>query len=212
MELELVTAPAAEPVTLAEAKSWSRVTSSGSDSDITLLLTAAREKCEAITGRKFITQSWRMWLDCWPRKGKDKWWDGTREGHISDTLGFATEIDLKLCPVISVSNLSYYLTDDTETVFSPSNYQVVGTQGAPGRVVLKFGQIWPSSVLRLANAIKIDFSVGYGSAGSAVPESIKLAIKALIAHLYEHRGDETEGAQVPKTVMELLNPFILRRV
>lgn len=207
---ELVTPPASEPVSLAEAKSWSRITSAGNDSDISLMIQTAREKCENLTNRRFITQTWRMWLDSWPRKSGTPWWDGKREGSIVDVFGYAQEIDLKLCPVIAVSSLSYFLTDDTEVVLDPSVYQVVDGKGGPGKVVLRYGQIWPTTILRLARGVKIDFSVGYGASGSAVPESIKSAIKALTAHLFEHRGDE-EAQAIPKVVKDLLNPFTTMR-
>lgn len=49
--LKLITAPAAEPITLAEAKLHARADTSAYDSLITALIVAAREECEHITGR-----------------------------------------------------------------------------------------------------------------------------------------------------------------
>ena len=67
MSLQLNTPPAAEPVTLAEAKAWLRV-DTGDDDDalITSLISAARARAEWHTGRAFVTQGWTLWLDCWP--------------------------------------------------------------------------------------------------------------------------------------------------
>lgn len=60
MRLELVTAPASEPITLADAKKFLRVTHAHEDDLIGLLITAARQAAEARTGRALITQTWRL--------------------------------------------------------------------------------------------------------------------------------------------------------
>ena len=49
--------PTSEPVTLAEAKNFLRVTITDDDLLISSLITAAREACEAFTGRSFWIHS-----------------------------------------------------------------------------------------------------------------------------------------------------------
>lgn len=61
--LSLKTAPAAEPVTLAEAKLQLRVDGSSEDSYITLLITAARRAAEEFMRRSLITQTWELKYD-----------------------------------------------------------------------------------------------------------------------------------------------------
>ena len=60
MALKLVTAPAAEPVTLAEIKEHLRVDSDLEDALISALITAARQWAETYQGRAYITQTWNF--------------------------------------------------------------------------------------------------------------------------------------------------------
>jgi len=66
----LLTPPAAEPVTLADAKAWLRVEHDDDDDVIAALIAGARSHVEAQTRRALITQSWRLVLDRWPRDGR----------------------------------------------------------------------------------------------------------------------------------------------
>ncbi|MGD9545211.1 MAG: phage head-tail connector protein [Methylocystis sp.] len=59
-------APAIEPVSLADAKSWLREDGAEEDQLIQALIVAARMTLEAYTRRFFITQSWRLIFDGWP--------------------------------------------------------------------------------------------------------------------------------------------------
>ncbi len=66
----LLTAPAAEPLSLAAAKAYLRVAHDDDDDVITALIAAARIHVEATTRRALITQTWRLSRDAWPRDGR----------------------------------------------------------------------------------------------------------------------------------------------
>ena len=66
MGLQLVTPPAAEPVSLSEAKEHSRITGTDEDDLITTFIEAAREYCEEYQNRAYITQTWDLSLDEFP--------------------------------------------------------------------------------------------------------------------------------------------------
>jgi hypothetical protein len=68
MPLILTAAPAAEPVSLAEAKAFLRVAHADEDVLISDLVQSAREPVEAVPGLALITQSWRVPLDAWPER------------------------------------------------------------------------------------------------------------------------------------------------
>src|ERR1700712_1240967 len=72
MSAILLTAPAAEPWSVAEAKSFLRVEHDDDDAIIGSLISAARCHVEALTRRALITQTWRVVLDQWPDDGRIK--------------------------------------------------------------------------------------------------------------------------------------------
>src|SRR4029079_17469588 len=65
----LLSGPAVEPVTLAEAKAYLRVEHDDDDDVIAALIAGARVHVEAQTRRALITQSWRIVRDFWPEGG-----------------------------------------------------------------------------------------------------------------------------------------------
>lgn len=216
MALELVTAPATEPITASEAKSFLRVSSSAEDTFITALIVAARRYVENYTGRALVTQTWRMWLDQFPvepRKGGG-WWDGVREELISSSYATKRSLEIPKAPVSAVSSITTFADDsnETETTFASTNY-IVDTVSPLPRIVLKTGSTWPVD-LRAANAIKVTFTAGYGAA-SAVPDDIKQAMYLLIGHWFENRQEVITGTisvQVEQASQALLQPYRILRL
>lgn len=215
--LSLVTAPASEPVTVAEAKTHMRVDSSADDTYIGTLITAARIEAEAFTHCAFITQTHKMLFDAFPGAtlgGADlSWWDGMREGALSTVTRAQSSITIPLAPLVSVTSIKSYGIDDTSTTMSSSAYQV-STYSGPvpgnGRVTLRDGEVWPTNTLRLADGAEILFVAGYGSSGSDVPAPIRQAILCAVSELYENRGDC--AGELPTIAKRLLQPFRLERV
>ncbi len=66
----LLTGPDIEPLSLEETKIFLRVEHNGEDQLIAALIAGARIHIEAQTQTALITQSWRMVLDAWPRRGR----------------------------------------------------------------------------------------------------------------------------------------------
>lgn len=152
--LKLITAPAAEPVTLAEAKSQLRVDGTDDDTLITGLIKNAREYCEAFQNRAMVTQTWDLWLGAWPS---------------------GDHIEIPLPPLQSVTSVKYYGTDDTEYILAATEYDT-DDKGYKGRVALKYGKSWPTTTLRPSNAVVVRFVAGYGDAATAVPQKVKQAM------------------------------------
>ncbi len=205
--LELVSGPVVEPVSLSDIKAQARIDGTADDAFLNTLIVAARQWAEQYTGCALLTQSWRLWLDQWP-VGSDPWWDGTRDGAI--VAAAAQAISLPKAPLQNVTEVRVYQADDTSTVWPAGAYQVDNI-ARPGRLVLRAGQSWPSPG-RAAQGVAVSFVAGYASA-AAVPEPIKAALKQLVAHWYEQRGEATPPmVEAPYGVRALLNPYRMRQL
>jgi len=183
--LKLVTGPVVEPVSLGNMKEHLRIVDFIIDDDyISLLIKAARESAETFQSRSFITQTWDLFLDEFPER---------------DPI-----IRVPKPPLQSVTTVKY--TDASGVVqelVAVTDYQV-DTKSEPGRISPAFGMVWPVTRAVL-NAVEIRFLSG-GIAAADVLEKIKMAIKQIVAHWYEHREEisEIKLARVPHTAVALL--------
>lgn len=166
----LVTPPATEPVTIAEAKAHVRVTSTDEDGLITALVLAAREQAEMFTRRALMLQTWRLTLDAFPLGDAPVW--------------------IPLPPLQSVVSVLYFDEGGVQQTLPPARYQV-DTSTEPGRIAPAVDDAWPGTEERL-NAVTIEFTAGFGTA-QEVPQSIKQAMLLLIGHWYEHRETVITG-------------------
>ena len=185
METVLKTAPAAEPISLDEAKRHVRIDIDETDHDDYLhdLITVAREQVEMITWRKLITQTWYAYLQDWPK---------------------GTYIELPFGKLQSVTAIKYTDVDGDESTWDSDEY-IVGTDYQKGRVTLADGYTWPSETLYPSNPIEVEFVCGYGLAVS-VPAQIKHAMKMIISELFENR--ETSIIGVSFQEMEIVNNLL----
>lgn len=176
MRLDLVTGPATEPLSLAEAKAYRRVDASAEDELLTDLIVAARELFEEETGRQVITATWRLYLDAFPVR----------------------RIAIPKAPLISVTSVAYVDTAGSTQTWSSSEYTVV----APSGPFARCGMLYPApgysfpSTLCTPNAVTVTFTAGYGAAASDVPESVRSTIQSLVGDMYEERESFLAGTTV----------------
>lgn len=180
MPLQLVTAPADEPVSLIEAKLHLRVDFDDDDTLIASLIAAARQAAETLTGRQLITARWRQVLDCFP----GPWLIGVPAGQSFSLPGHA--ILLPKAPVQSVVSIDYLDMGSMSQTMPPASY-TVDTACEPARITPIFGQIWPITLPQIG-AVSVTFDAGYGMAAQ-VPEGIKSWIKLRVGSLYAHREE-----------------------
>ena len=184
---ELVTPPAAEPVSLADVKEHGRIDTADDDTYLTGLITAARDLVERLTGRSLITQTWRLTLDDWPGGARrDEWWDGVREGPIT-LLRDTAWVELRKAPIAAITSVNVKDEAGTPTLWAASSYYLARQPNGFGRLTRKSGATWPLVVDRYAGAIEIDFTAGYGASGTAVPMALRHAIKMAVLHWYDNR-------------------------
>lgn len=204
MVANLVTAPAALALAVADAKTFLRVDGSDEDTLIEGLIKAATRRLEALTDKKFITQTWDIYYDHFPYKMKNDWWDGVKDMAISELHAPSPHLNMPFGPLNSVTGVYTYDESSTEYQFDSSNY-VVDTVGPLGRVSLKDSATWPTTVLRPTNGVKVRGIYGMGANQAALPFEIVEAIKHLVGIMYEHRGDELP--KIPASVSMLIEPY-----
>ena len=179
----LLTPPAVEPVSLAEAKAHLRVGHADDDQFIATLIAAASRQVGAQTGLALIEQQWTVFRDDWPENGV---------------------FELPYAPLTAVEELASFGDDDTKAVIDPAHYYI-DAASRPPRLLLRGSRIWARPG-RIGNGIAATVTVGFGAAGIDVPEPLRQAMLVLMAHWYEHRGN-ANPPRVPLTVDQLTRPF-----
>lgn len=187
----LVTAPAADVVTLAELKAHVRVDHDEDDAHLGACLAAAVARVDGWAGvlrRCLITQTWAE----------------------SFRYFYARRIWLRLAPVQSISSITYFDLDGVERTVDAGDYRLQ-RRGGEAYVELDDDASWPSVDAR-DDACTISYSAGYGAASADVPSPIKSAVLLMAADLYEQRESHVIGASVsrltgPATVDALLGSY-----
>jgi len=170
MPIKIITPPAIEPLTLAEAKAQCRVDITTDDALLATLISVARDTCERLAWRAFLTQTIELWLDAWPA---------------------SNSIVLPRPPLQSVTKIEYYDIDDVKATLSSAVYSV-DTIAEPGKVWLKYNQSWPTTSLREHNAICVTYVAGWTNPAD-VPQSARQAMLMLVGHWYENRESVLVG-------------------
>jgi len=169
MALRLITSPAAEPVSLSEAKAHLRVTSSSENDLIAIYLAAARQMIDGPTGwlgRALVTQTWELLLDTFP----------------------ANEIKIPLPPLQSITSIKYDDEEGVEQTIGAENYDV----DLDGWIVTADDYAWPTPIAAI-NAVRVRFVAGYGNA-AAVPSTVKAAIMLMVGDMHRHRASVSDGS------------------
>jgi len=194
MRLKVITAPTAEPITLANAKLHVRVDIDDDDDLIERLITTARQHAETITRRAIASATYELVLDDFP--------------DLSDE-----EIKLPRPPLESVTSIKYTDSDGDETEWDSSKYIVYDSE--PAVIVPAYGESYPFFTPYPKGAVKVRYVAGYKADPDdpelELPEPIKEAMLLMITDLYENRGELLERGHIPKAILvtadNLLMPY-----
>ena len=164
-----------------------RLTATSIEDDLlTDLIETARLDVENDSRRQIMTATWDYYLDGWP--------DGDY-------------IKLPFGNLQSVTSVKYKDSDGDETTMTVTTDYLVETDGAGiGRIVLPYGETWPSFTAYPSNPISVRYVCGW-TTRALVPATVKSAIKMRCAKLYKSRGDDFVGQTVieDKTYTRLVN-------
>lgn len=166
-----------------------RLTATSVEDDLlTSIIYAARENVEDITRRALLTQTWYYYLNEFPA-----------EDFIKLPLG----------NLQSVTSVKYKDCDGTETTMTVTTDYLVETNGEQcGRIMLPYGETWPSETLYPSNPITIEYVCGWTTA-ALVPYKIKAAMLLICSDLYTNREGQLASVvnmtyQENKVVQKLL--------
>lgn len=168
MNLTVITPPEEEPVSVETAKAHLRVDTTADDALIETYLKAARELCEGLARRSFVTQTFRLVLDDFP----------------------ASSLKLPRPPLQSVDAVTYIDSNGDEHDWT--NF-VADARSEPGKIT--FSSL-PNASLQESGAVAIEFTAGYESTAD-LPNAFVLAILQTVAAWYEGRemGRVPNGAK-----------------
>lgn len=187
MTAYLLSGPAAEPVSLDDAKAWLKLDTDDEDALVTTLVTAARLHVEGTTGRALLTQSWRLVLDDWPQVGL---------------------VRLPVAPLQSLTAITAYdINGDPVTLATDG--VLWDAQAAPSLLYLPAG-FGDEVILRPFQGVEIDYVAGYGTDPTEVPATLRQALLLLVAYWFEHRDAVVvagSGSVIPSGFGQLVGAY-----
>ena len=174
-DLQLVTAPTIEPITLADARRQVRLFEGEAafDEELKVLISTARQWAEDATARCFIEQTWDL---LFPR--------GFPSTSMHAVIS-SDEIRIPRAPLkaaAGITHLKYLDTDGAQQTLLATKYDVV-SRGGRAVLVPVYGTSWPSTRDWPTGGnypLEVRFIAGYGAAPSLVPARYR---HAMLLHL-----------------------------
>lgn len=203
----VIVPPAVPPVTVEYARRHLRSLGNSEDVLVENWIWAAASYIQEQTGRQFGLATREAWLDAFPGA----------PGSSFRSL----KIELPFPPLQSVVSVSYVDGDgvvqtfeDTSTSPATSLINVRAPQGdyaAPGTVEPTSGQSWPTTRCE-SDAVRIQYTCGYGATSDDTPALLKGAILYLVSHFDQFRGAVHEARrgqvlELPYGVQEVIRGF-----
>lgn len=233
--LYLKTAPVTEPVTTTEAKAHLRVDISDDDTLIGGLVTAARRWVEGVTGIIMVTQTWNYYLDRFPDSATICLPIGPVSsitslkytlvaGTVSTLSASDYTTDLASMPArITLKSAKSWPTEELQIIKGIDIEFVAGYGSASGLVAARATLTAAEATVAAATAetltaakaalaaAAVAVAAAETAAISEIPEELKIAIKLLVEHWYEHRGAVTELSleEAPMAVKSLMSGFMM---
>ena len=194
--------PAAEPLSVDDAKAHLRIDHDSDDGLIAAYIAVARDRAEQFLNRALISRTMLFTLS--PSSPPTP-----QLGYVFNPVLLALPlgwpqilqqpIELPMPPVQSVTQVQQRHRDGTTITLDPASAYYADTVNEPARITLRtVGQ-------PVGSDLGVTYVAGYGDTPNTVPVSIVHAIKLILTFLYENRGD-TDG-EMPRAAETLLWPY-----
>jgi len=174
--LQQITAPTAEPLSLAEAKRHLRVVVSDEDALVLGLITAARASCETRTQNQLVASRWKLVLDSFPGLAEH---GGASYVPWGKTYGLPPNaIVIPRGPVLQVVSITYLDMGGTVQTLTAgqANDYVVDLSSNPARITPPFGKVWPPNVMPQIGAVTVTFDAGHAAPLVADPAADTISV------------------------------------
>lgn len=187
MTITILTPPTVEPLALTDVKVQLKIDTADEDDLLASLITTARQHLEAETGLCLMTQTLRLYLDDWP------------DSEV---------VELTKTPVQTIDTVTVYDENGKPVQASLQDHLLDG-QARPARLWLRN----PPLPGRPINGIEIDFTAGFGTSATTVPDTLRRAMSLHVAAMYAYRGvvsPADQPAVLPLGYERLIAPFCRR--
>lgn len=184
--LKLTTPAAVVAISTANAKTHLRISHSDEDAVIDRYVAAATEYVERRTNRSLINATWTEFFSGFPA-GEDE------------------VLRLTKAPLVSVSTIKYYDSDDVQQTWHTDDYDVHSPRYLAGRVTVTPGYTWPNVRTDRPYPIQIEYLAGYGAAAVDIPQEILEAVYLVLDDFYRFRG-----ASIPFAMSEAVAASLSR--
>lgn len=155
MPVQIITAPASEPIHLNEALLHIKQDAGNDDAHVMATVSAARKAAETKTWRQLVGTRCKQVMDSFPGVGQS----GVPWGRTYTRPG--NSIFLDRLPVVLVESIQYLAMDGTEQTVNPAAY-TVDYSSEPCRITPVFGQIWPIPMPQIG-AVWVTFIAGFAA-------------------------------------------------
>ena len=205
--LQRTVEPTAEAASLSLAKRHLKIDFDDDDELIIELIRTSRDYIERSTGYAMLTQTWKLYLDRFPRENAYESWPWTAPPGT---------ILIPITPIQSITSLPWFDVNGGTNTVSSSDYITDFASRLP-RLTLAANKSWPSTpALVPQNGVVLTFAAGHTSAG-LVPPTLRHAQLLLIGHWYANREDvvidnRVAAVEVPRAAKDLLglhNPVMV---
>lgn len=172
------------PLSLADAKTYLKVSSNLDDDLIQSLIDTATEWGQKYTGREFTNNTWLALMNC-----------------------FTDRINLRRDPVDVINSITYLVSAVITTVATDTHYLVKNNQTSD--IVLEEGKQWPTNGDSKENSYVVDFT----TKEYYCTNEILTSLQRHVSYMYSNRGDcDTKSAAQSSGVDLIYNQFRITRI